>query len=441
MLRRSLALAIAFGCAATAHAAIQINEIYYSPEDPEDGRQFIELRSTIGAAESLANLWLLEIDGDAGNVPGLLDNPGTVLNAINVGAFSTGTNGLFLWRDAAVDLDNSPVAGVQGPGASTVLTLDLVPDRIDLGFEGDEGGGLPTFSNNAVNFLLVEGFTAGVGVDLDTNGGAIGGDGAFDVLPWTRVVDAVSAKEPSDVGFLYAATVGGVAVQPHFGPDLFYRDPVAGMWGFFDSGSGEGNAAYVGPFYANDGNGYYAAGSGEAMLADGRIINVASDSRYLYATPGAENATGVGGLYRGDTNHDGVVDDADVDWLYDNLNIIGTSFDVALNFGRSNQTDVNALIQTVLQTTFGDADLDRDVDAADFLAWQRGLGTDAGWIGGDFNGSGTVDAADLAVWRANFGFGASATPTTASIPEPAAATLALTVILTACGLARLRTRS
>ncbi|HEX6963031.1 MAG TPA: PEP-CTERM sorting domain-containing protein [Lacipirellula sp.] len=58
----------------------------------------------------------------------------------------------------------------------------------------------------------------------------------------------------------------------------------------------------------------------------------------------------------------------------------------------------------------GDFDLDEDVDGADLLLWQRGLG-------GDF------DANDLADWQANFGAGPSAI---AAIPEPS--TIALVAI-------------
>jgi len=57
----------------------------------------------------------------------------------------------------------------------------------------------------------------------------------------------------------------------------------------------------------------------------------------------------------------------------------------------------------------GDFDLDGDVDGADFLAWQQGLG-------------GAYDATHLAGWIANFGAG-GASAAAASIPEPAALTL------------------
>ncbi|HMP07683.1 MAG TPA: dockerin type I domain-containing protein, partial [Lacipirellulaceae bacterium] len=56
--------------------------------------------------------------------------------------------------------------------------------------------------------------------------------------------------------------------------------------------------------------------------------------------------------------------------------------------------------------TPGDFNGDDLVDGADFLAWQRGLGTlapHATRADGDADGDGDVDADDLALWQVNFG--------------------------------------
>jgi hypothetical protein len=413
--------------------AIKLNEIYYSPEQPEDGRQFIELRSTTGGVESLDNLWILEIDGDSAALPGLNDNPGTVLTAINLSGLATGSNGLFLWRDSTtLVMDNSKDPGVQGPGSTTVLALDLFPGRVDLGYEGDEDGGVKLYENDVSNFLLVEHFSGTLGQDLDTDASAIGGDGTFDVTPWTNVLDAISAKEPADPGIQYAGSMGGFDRVGPFGADIYNWDPVENMWAFFDSGSGEGDGSYVGPFFANDGNSFY--GSNDAGFADDRVIHVAANSEFLYVTPGAENVSGVGGLYRGDVDQDGDVDAADIDYLYDSLGVVGVQFDVALNFGAASLVDVDALVsgdtgvhsEDLLWTKFGDADLDQDVDGADFLAWQRGRGADSGWALGDFNGDDIVDATDLATWNGNHGFAAPAAAIS-GVPEPSSLILLLFV--------------
>ena len=83
-----------------------------------------------------------------------------------------------------------------------------------------------------------------------------------------------------------------------------------------------------------------------------------------------------------------------------------------------------------------DADFNNDniVDGADFLIWQRNLGTAGGLAKGDADGNGQIQAADLAIWKAKFGtVGASAAA--AAVPEPAASLLVV-VSLSALGVVR-----
>jgi hypothetical protein len=76
---------------------------------------------------------------------------------------------------------------------------------------------------------------------------------------------------------------------------------------------------------------------------------------------------------------------------------------------------------------YADFDSDSDVDGADFLIWQRGVGLVAATpMQGDANGDGLVGARDLEVWRATFGRPLSG-PATLAVAEP--------VTLTTCASA------
>lgn len=63
--------------------------------------------------------------------------------------------------------------------------------------------------------------------------------------------------------------------------------------------------------------------------------------------------------------------------------------------------DVCELVLVILETQFGDADLDGDVDAADQAILTANLGLAGGWADGDFNGDGLVNALDQAILTAN----------------------------------------
>jgi hypothetical protein len=81
-----------------------------------------------------------------------------------------------------------------------------------------------------------------------------------------------------------------------------------------------------------------------------------------------------------------------------------------------------------------DFDVDGDVDGADFLAWQRGLGTTEGATraNGDADGDGAVDADDLTIWKAGAqsqstlvtGFVRYVTSGAAGVPEPGSVVIA-----------------
>jgi hypothetical protein len=88
-----------------------------------------------------------------------------------------------------------------------------------------------------------------------------------------------------------------------------------------------------------------------------------------------------------------------------------------------------------------DFDGDADVDGADFLTWQRGLGVSSGAQrdDGDANGDGAVNGFDLTLWRVQFGDPA-ALPVVASVPEPSASII-FGIALVMCGGRRFATES
>ena len=87
---------------------------------------------------------------------------------------------------------------------------------------------------------------------------------------------------------------------------------------------------------------------------------------------------------------------------------------------------VVARIELLAPVVAGDFDADGHVDGADFLVWQRTLGSTSE-LDADGDNSGIVDAGDLAVWQNNFGVGGNAAA--ARIPEPTTLVLAALVLV------------
>lgn len=122
--------------------------------------------------------------------------------------------------------------------------------------------------------------------------------------------------------------------------------------------------------------------------------------------------------------------------LRDELNNQGLSrTDMRFGFGPDNELYVlnkhDGVIRKFVSASGlldGDADRDGDVDGADFLAWQRGVGkTLPDWSDGNFDGDTTADSADLALWKAGFGTSSFVM----AVPEPACG-WALAMLIFAC---------
>lgn len=85
----------------------------------------------------------------------------------------------------------------------------------------------------------------------------------------------------------------------------------------------------------------------------------------------------------------------------------------------------------------GDFNADGTVNAADFLIWQRGVGSSNSKSGADANRDGLVNELDLEVWQQHYGesYG-NANSSLASIPEPGSVALTLTFVLLFIGRRR-----
>ena len=84
------------------------------------------------------------------------------------------------------------------------------------------------------------------------------------------------------------------------------------------------------------------------------------------------------------------------------------------------------LIQDLLNTDYGDANLDLSVDLADFNTWLASAG--GGWAGADFNGDASIDLADFNIWLTTAPPDA---PLLNAVPVPEPTTMALFGLLAA----------
>lgn len=94
----------------------------------------------------------------------------------------------------------------------------------------------------------------------------------------------------------------------------------------------------------------------------------------------------------------------------------------------------------------GDYNGDGTVNAADYVVWRKQQGTTASGLAADGNGDGTVGAADYNIWRANLGNSLSGSGTgsglliSGAVPEPATAALAGAALVVIAARAARRVR-
>ena len=162
-----------------------------------------------------------------------------------------------------------------------------------------------------------------------------------------------------------------------------------------------------------------AAGSGDSLqrLAMAGYGNLVTSWMGDAPSPGIHSVDTAG-----DFTGDGILDVEDINALFTAIRggDPGAEFDLD-DSGEVDQMDVQFLVENILGTFLGDANLDGRVDPADLnqvgIHW---LAADvAGWQSGDFNGDGNVDPADLNLVGLNWlrGIAAATTATVKRIPR------------------------
>lgn len=222
----------------SAHAQVRINEIFNNPPGSDNGQEFFELLSDT-ANFDLSGLTLVVIEGDG-------TAAGTVDQALSLSGLSTGSNGLFLWRDSATVLNPAPDAG------TTVKVQDFNPD----------------IENGSNTYFLVSGFTGTIGTDYDTND-----DGILDSTIFTSVLDAIGVTEndAANSNVTYSNQFGGTTfVQTAITPDAIVR---------------LANGSIVGADITGTAPGPYSNNPEATVLPDGSAANVGS----FNLTPGRLN--------------------------------------------------------------------------------------------------------------------------------------------------------
>jgi hypothetical protein len=127
------------------------------------------------------------------------------------------------------------------------------------------------------------------------------------------------------------------------------------------------------------------------------------DGYSQYASLGQFTIQGTIQSYLGDVNSDISVNADDIDAL--RIAIVAGQDDPLFDLnsdGLVNRTDIDELVYNILQTNYGDANLDGFVDASDFNIWNENkFKPGFGWAKGDFNGDFAIDASDFNIWSVN----------------------------------------
>ena len=159
--------------------------------------------------------------------------------------------------------------------------------------------------------------------------------------------------------------------------------------------------------------------------------SVAPEDTFAFAVIDNVRVDFVDGVLPGDFDADGDLTANDIDIISNALRA-GTAdpmFDLD-GSGEADNLDRGFLIQVLMNTWFGDSNIDGLFDTSDFVAtftrgkYESGTG-DATWADGDWNGDGNFDSSDFVTAFSNGGYEAGPRQAIAvAVPEPGAMALA-----------------
>ena len=145
---------------------------------------------------------------------------------------------------------------------------------------------------------------------------------------------------------------------------------------------------------------------------------------------------------RGDLNHDGQLEQGDVDILTRNIHAGATNLTLDMNSDDNvSADDMTAWIRTIKNTWIGDANLDGRFDSIDLVkvlqASKYETGDIAGWHEGDWNTDQYFNKDDIVLALQDGGYQTGTRAAISAVPEPSCAAL---FVIGMIGIYRLRSR-
>lgn len=185
-------------------------------------------------------------------------------------------------------------------------------------------------------------------------------------------------------------------------------------------------------FYTSNAAGLYNNGVLLPSVASLIDLNTITFADILALNTGLNSLQYQGNIFfaltPGDINRDGVANAADIDLVrlatagaptvatgLRDTNADGT---ITPSQGAAN-SDLDHLVEDILLTNFGDANLDRVVNITDFAVLAAGFNQPGTWASGNFNNDATINISDFALLASHFNEVGGRT----AVPEPAAISL------------------